>query len=70
MFWNKKNKSTEDKVVIFFASDLHGSEVCFKKFVTFRMITKITFHLYFKYLNHNKVAFLILLGVQTGAFFQ
>ena len=33
MFWNKKNNNTGDKVVIFFASDLHGSEVCFKKFV-------------------------------------
>jgi Icc-related predicted phosphoesterase len=34
MFWNKK-KSTEkgEKQVLFFASDLHGSNVCFKKFV-------------------------------------
>jgi len=30
MFWKKKNTSG-DKVVIFFASDLHGSNVCFKK---------------------------------------
>ena len=29
MFWNKKNKKDAgDKVVIFFASDLHGSAVC------------------------------------------
>ena len=32
MFWKKKTKNT-DKTVIFFASDLHGSNVCFKKFV-------------------------------------
>src|SRR5262245_11009106 len=32
MFW-KKGKSDGDKLVIFFASDLHGSNVCFKKFV-------------------------------------
>jgi hypothetical protein len=31
MFWNKKKGG--DKTVIFFASDLHGSNVCFKKFV-------------------------------------
>ena len=31
MFWNKKKG--RDKTVIFFASDLHGSNVCFKKFV-------------------------------------
>ncbi len=35
MFWKSKNKSGGggEKVVIFFASDLHGSTVCFKKFV-------------------------------------
>ncbi len=33
MFWNKKKKNSSDKVVLFFASDLHGSAVCFKKFV-------------------------------------
>ncbi|MBT4931814.1 MAG: metallophosphoesterase [Rhodospirillaceae bacterium] len=33
MFWNKKKKDAGDKVVIFFASDLHGSSICFKKFV-------------------------------------
>jgi Icc-related predicted phosphoesterase len=33
MFWNKKKKSTGEELVIFFASDLHGSAVCFKKFV-------------------------------------
>jgi hypothetical protein len=30
MFWKKKNTGG-DKVVLFFASDLHGSNVCFKK---------------------------------------
>lgn len=33
MFWKKKNKSGDGQVKIFFASDLHGSNVCFKKFV-------------------------------------
>ncbi len=34
MFWKKKSNAGDgDKVVIFFASDLHGSNVCFKKFV-------------------------------------
>lgn len=32
MFW-KKGKSGGEALVIFFASDLHGSNVCFKKFV-------------------------------------
>lgn len=34
MFWRKKSGDNGgDKLVIFFASDLHGSDVCFKKFV-------------------------------------
>ncbi len=33
MFWRKKDKNTDGEVKIFFASDLHGSNVCFKKFV-------------------------------------
>ncbi len=33
MFWKKKKPAGGDKTVIFFASDLHGSDVCFKKFV-------------------------------------
>lgn len=34
MFWKKKaTDGGGDKTVIFFASDLHGSDVCFKKFV-------------------------------------
>lgn len=34
MFWRKKATSSgDDKIVIFFASDLHGSNVCFKKFL-------------------------------------
>jgi len=33
VFWRKKDKSTDGEVKIFFASDLHGSNVCFKKFV-------------------------------------
>ena len=33
MFWNKKKGSAGEDLVIFFASDLHGSAVCFKKFV-------------------------------------
>ena len=32
MFWNKKKRAGE-KVTIFFATDLHGSAVCFKKFI-------------------------------------
>lgn len=32
MFWKRKSGGG-DKLVIFFASDLHGSTVCFKKFV-------------------------------------
>jgi Icc-related predicted phosphoesterase len=32
MFW-KKDKSGGEALVIFFASDLHGSNVCFKKFI-------------------------------------
>lgn len=32
MFW-KKDKPAGETVVIFFASDLHGSNVCFRKFV-------------------------------------
>jgi Icc-related predicted phosphoesterase len=32
MFW-KRNKTGCENVVIFFASDLHGSNVCFRKFV-------------------------------------
>ena len=33
MFWRKKGKDSNSEVKIFFASDLHGSNVCFKKFV-------------------------------------
>ena len=33
MFWRKKDKAANAEVKIFFASDLHGSNVCFKKFV-------------------------------------
>ena len=33
MFWKKNKKGGGDKLTIFFASDLHGSAVCFKKFV-------------------------------------
>ena len=33
MFWRKKDKGANGEVKIFFASDLHGSNVCFKKFV-------------------------------------
>ena len=33
MFWKKKKKSSGEKLVIFFASDLHGSAICFKKFI-------------------------------------
>ncbi|MGH6736729.1 MAG: metallophosphoesterase family protein [Methyloceanibacter sp.] len=32
-FWRKKDKAANGEVKIFFASDLHGSNVCFKKFV-------------------------------------
>jgi Icc-related predicted phosphoesterase len=32
VFWRKKDKS-DSEVKIFFASDLHGSNICFKKFV-------------------------------------
>ena len=33
MLWRKKGKDANSEVKIFFASDLHGSNVCFKKFV-------------------------------------
>ena len=33
MFWRKKDKGANSEVKIFFASDLHGSNVCFKKFI-------------------------------------
>lgn len=33
MFWRKKDKGAGQDLKIFFASDLHGSNVCFKKFV-------------------------------------
>jgi uncharacterized protein len=33
MFWRKKDKAADSEVKIFFASDLHGSNVCFKKFI-------------------------------------
>lgn len=33
MFWRKKDKAANSEVKIFFASDLHGSNICFKKFV-------------------------------------
>jgi uncharacterized protein len=33
VFWRKKDKAANGEVKIFFASDLHGSNVCFKKFV-------------------------------------
>ena len=33
MFWRKKDKDANGEVKMFFASDLHGSNVCFKKFV-------------------------------------
>jgi Icc-related predicted phosphoesterase len=33
VFWRKKDKAAGQDVKIFFASDLHGSNVCFKKFV-------------------------------------
>jgi Icc-related predicted phosphoesterase len=33
VFWRKKDKAANGEVKLFFASDLHGSNVCFKKFV-------------------------------------
>lgn len=33
MFWKRNKSGGGEKVVIFFASDLHGSNVCFKKFL-------------------------------------
>jgi Icc-related predicted phosphoesterase len=33
VFWRKKDKSANSEVKMFFASDLHGSNVCFKKFI-------------------------------------
>ncbi len=33
MFWKKKKQAGGEKLTIFFASDLHGSAVCFKKFI-------------------------------------
>ena len=33
MLWRKKAKGSDAEVKIFFASDVHGSNVCFKKFV-------------------------------------
>ena len=33
MFWKKKSGDGGGKVTIFFASDLHGSNICFKKFI-------------------------------------
>ena len=33
MFWRKKGKAANAEVKIFFASDLHGSNICFKKFI-------------------------------------
>jgi len=33
VFWRKKGKDANGEVKMFFASDLHGSNVCFKKFV-------------------------------------
>jgi uncharacterized protein len=33
LFWKKKPSNAGEEVKIFFASDLHGSNVCFKKFV-------------------------------------
>jgi uncharacterized protein len=33
VFWRKKGKDANGQVKMFFASDLHGSNVCFKKFV-------------------------------------
>jgi Icc-related predicted phosphoesterase len=33
VFWRKKDKPANSEVKMFFASDLHGSNVCFKKFI-------------------------------------
>jgi uncharacterized protein len=33
VFWRKKGSDSNSQVKMFFASDLHGSNVCFKKFV-------------------------------------
>jgi uncharacterized protein len=33
MFWRKKDKAANSEVKMFFASDLHGSNICFKKFI-------------------------------------
>lgn len=33
MFWRKKSNGAGEEVKMFFASDLHGSTVCFKKFI-------------------------------------
>jgi len=33
MFWRKKKNGGGEKLTIFFATDLHGSAVCFKKFI-------------------------------------
>jgi Icc-related predicted phosphoesterase len=33
VFWRKKDKAANGEVKMFFASDLHGSNVCFKKFI-------------------------------------
>lgn len=33
MFWKRKASGGGERMVIFFASDLHGSNVCFKKFI-------------------------------------
>jgi Icc-related predicted phosphoesterase len=33
MFWKKRKETGATRTVIFFASDLHGSNICFKKFV-------------------------------------
>lgn len=33
MLWRKKDKAANSEVKMFFASDLHGSNICFKKFI-------------------------------------
>jgi Icc-related predicted phosphoesterase len=33
VFWRKKDKAANSEVKMFFASDLHGSNICFKKFI-------------------------------------
>jgi len=33
VLWRKKNRGADAEIKIFFASDLHGSNVCFKKFI-------------------------------------